>query len=167
VATTQIRHMATLGGNLFQETRCLYYNRSTLWRKTVPACFKRGGNVCHVVPKGNRCFAVYQSDLAPLLVALGSTAILFRDGKKEEAPLWSLFTGEGKSPFKHRESLLCAGIRIPPLAEGSHAAYRKYRLRNGIDFPLAGVAVAVSTKAGRIEELNLCLTASLLTRDRL
>jgi 4-hydroxybenzoyl-CoA reductase subunit beta len=158
VATTQIRNMATLGGNLFQETRCFYYNRSANWRKAVPACFKRGGDVCHVVPKGNKCFAVYQGDMAPLLVALGSTAILFRDGKKEEAPLESLFTGEGKSPFRKGEYLLLAGVRIPPIAQGDYAGYRKYRLRNGMDFPLAGVAVVVNRKAGAIADLKICLT---------
>jgi 4-hydroxybenzoyl-CoA reductase subunit beta len=158
VATTQIRNMATLGGNLLQDARCFYYNRSAAWRKAVPACFKRGGDVCHVVPRGNKCFAVYQGDIAPLLIALGSTAVLFRDGKREEAPLGDLFTGEGKSPFRNRESLVLAGVRIPPLAHGDYAAYRKYRLRNGMDFPLAGVAVAVSRKAATIEELSLCLT---------
>ena len=158
VATTQIRNMATLGGNLFQETRCFYYNRSATWRKAVPACFKRGGDICHVVPRGNKCFGVYQGDLAPLLIALGSTAILFRDGKKEEAPLGSLFTGDGKSPFRKGGYLLLANVRIPPPAKGDYAGYKKYRLRNGMDFPLAGVAVTVSRKAGTIEGLNICLT---------
>jgi 4-hydroxybenzoyl-CoA reductase subunit beta len=158
VATTQIRNMATLGGNLFQETRCFYYNRSATWRKAVPACFKRGGDVCHVVPKGTRCFAVYQGDIAPLLIALGSKAIFFRNGKKEEAPLEDLFTGEGKSPFRTEEQLVLARVSIPPLGKGGYAAYRKYRLRNGMDFPLAGVAIMVNRKAGNIEALKICLT---------
>ena len=66
VATHQIRNMATIGGNIFQNTRCLYYNRSFLWGKAVIPCFKRGGNICHVVENSKRCFAVYQGDLAPV-----------------------------------------------------------------------------------------------------
>jgi 4-hydroxybenzoyl-CoA reductase subunit beta len=158
VGTTQIRNMATLGGNILQETRCFYYNRSAVWRKAVPACFKRGGDLCHVVPKGKKCFAVYQGDLAPVLIALGSTAILFRDGKQMEAPVKDLFTGEGKSPFRKKEQLLLARLHIPFMGRGGSAAYRKYRLRNGMDFPIAGVAIMVNRKAGRIEDLNICLT---------
>ena len=158
VATTQIRNMATLGGNLLQETRCFYYNRSAAWRKAVPACFKRGGGLCHVVPKEKKCFAVYQGDLAPVLIALGSKAILYRDGKEEEISLEGLYTGNGKSPFRDKESIVLAGVRIPPMAKGTYGGYRKYRLRNGIDFPLAGVALVMNTKAGKVEDLNICLT---------
>jgi len=158
VGTTQIRNMATLGGNILQETRCFYYNRSAVWRIAVPACFKRGGDSCHVAPKGKKCFAVYQGDLAPVLIALGSTAILFRDGKQVEAPLEDLFTGEGKSPFRKKEQLLLGRLHVPPVGKGGYAAYRKYRLRNGMDFPLAGVAIMINRRAGRIEDLNICLT---------
>ena len=158
VATTQVRNMATVGGNILQETRCCYYDRSAAWRKAVPACFKRGGDLCHVMPKGKKCFAVYQGDLAPVLIALGGTAILFRDGKEEEAPLEALFTGEGKSPLRKRQQLLLARVRILPLQEGGCAAYRKYRLRNGMDFPLAGVAVRIDRRAGNVEDLRVCLT---------
>jgi 4-hydroxybenzoyl-CoA reductase subunit beta len=158
VATTQIRNMATLGGNILQETRCFYYNRSAAWRKAVPGCFKRGGDLCHVVPKGKKCFAVYQGDLAPMLIALGSTAMLFRNGKQEETPLEDLFTGEGKSPFRKGEQLVLARVSIPPLEKGEHAAYRKYRLRKGMDFPLAGVAIKIDRGAGNIKALNICLT---------
>ena len=158
VATTQIRNMATLGGNILQETRCFYYNRSAAWRKAVPACFKRGGDVCHVVPKGKKCFAVYQGDLAPLLIVLGSTATVFRNGKQEETPLENLFTGDGKFPFGKGEGPVLTRVHVPPMEKGAHAAYRKYRLRSGMDFPLAGVAIMIRKKAAVIEDLKVCLT---------
>jgi 4-hydroxybenzoyl-CoA reductase beta subunit len=158
VATAQVRNMGTLGGNIFQETRCSYYNRSAAWRRAVAPCFKRGGDLCHVFPKGKKCFAVYQGDLAPVLIALGSTAIVTGNGKKEEMPLEGLFTGEGKSPFRESGYLLLSRVRIPLLQEGEHAAYRKYRVRKGMDYPLAGVAVKTSRKAGSVEELKVCLT---------
>ena len=158
VGTTQIRNMATLGGNILQERRCFYYNRSAAWRRAVPACFKRGGALCHVVPKGKKCFAVYQGDLAPVLIALGSTAILFRDGKQVETPLERLFTGEGKAPFRKKEELLLTRVRVPVTGKRGYTAYRKYRLRNGMDFPLAGVAIMIDRRAGKIEALNICLT---------
>jgi hypothetical protein len=41
--------MATLGGNICQNTRCFYYNRSAAWGKVVGPCIKRGGTQCHAV----------------------------------------------------------------------------------------------------------------------
>ena len=158
VATTQIRNRATLGGNILQETRCFYYNRSASWRKAVPACVKRGGKICHVVPHSTKCFAVYQGDLAPLLIALGSRAILFSKGNRIETGLEDLFRSDGKSPFVDRGPILLAGVRIPAPEEGGYGAYRKYRLREGIDFPLAGVAVALHRRGGKIEGIRICLT---------
>ena len=42
VASPQIRNQGTVGGNLLQEKRCLYFNQSDSWRK-IPACFALGG----------------------------------------------------------------------------------------------------------------------------
>jgi 4-hydroxybenzoyl-CoA reductase subunit beta len=40
------------------------------------------------------------------------------------------------------------------------AAYRKARVRAAIDFPLAGVAVALETAEGRVQELRVALTGT-------
>lgn len=50
-ASQEIRNMGTLGGNLCQERRCLYYNRSHLFQFQSP-CFKRGGEPCYSIPGG-------------------------------------------------------------------------------------------------------------------
>jgi len=64
VASNQIRHMGTLGGNLCQETRCFYYNQTHTFQFIEP-CFKRKGNLCYHIPKGKKCWAVFSSDTAP------------------------------------------------------------------------------------------------------
>jgi 4-hydroxybenzoyl-CoA reductase subunit beta len=66
------RSAATLGGNLCQDTRCMFYNQSAWWRQANDYCLKRGGDTCHVAPQGARCHAAFCSDLAPVLLALGS-----------------------------------------------------------------------------------------------
>ena len=43
VASPQIRNQATLGGNILQENRCMYFNQSVCWSK-VERCFKLGGD---------------------------------------------------------------------------------------------------------------------------
>lgn len=158
VATRQIRNAATLGGNVLQNTRCLYYNRSPVWGKAVAPCFKRGGTVCHVVPKGKRCVAVYQGDLAPLLIALGATALVVTTEGAREVPVESLFSGLGKAPFVDMREKIIMDFTIPETALDGQTAYRKYRLRKGIDFPLAGVAVTLKRTDGLIEHLRVCLT---------
>ncbi len=158
VATNQIRTVATVGGNILQNTRCRYYNRSSVWGKAVAPCFKRNGALCHVVPRGKRCFAVYQGDLAPLLIALNATATILSKKGAEEVPVGSLYSGDGKAPFNKLAGKIATKLTISEDSLDMRSAYRKYRLRGGIDFPLAGVAAALKLRNGLVEDLRLCLT---------
>ena len=158
VATKQIRNAATMGGNVLQNTRCQYYNRSSVWGKAVAPCFKRDGTLCHVVLKGKRCFAVYQGDLAPLLIALNATVMIASKNSTEEILVESLYSGDGKAPLNNLTGNIVIRFTIPEGSLNKQAAYRKYRLRNGIDFPLAGVAVALKRNNGFVENLKVCLT---------
>ena len=72
VASNQIRHMGTLGGNLCQENRCYYYNQTHTFQ-FVEQCFKRNGDLCYLIPKGKKCWAVFSSDTAPALISLGAS----------------------------------------------------------------------------------------------
>jgi 4-hydroxybenzoyl-CoA reductase subunit beta len=158
VASEQIRHMATIGGNLLQNTRCFYYNRSAAWQKTVRPCIKRGGDVCHVVPGSRRCFAVYQGDLAPVLIALGTAATVRSADGERRLPIEGLFTGDGSAPFVLEAQEFLTECTIPIPSGGTGAAYRKYRIRKGVDFPLAGVAGALAGESDTAAALRVCLT---------
>jgi len=68
------RSVATLGGNLCLDTRCVFYNQSQWWRAVNRYCLKRGGDVCHVAPQGQRCHAAFSGDLAAPLLVLGAEA---------------------------------------------------------------------------------------------
>lgn len=158
VATKQIRNTATIGGNVLQNTRCRYYNRSPVWGKAVKPCFKRNGSVCHIAPKGKRCFAVYQGDLAPLLIALNAKVIIESHTRTEEIPVESLFSDNGKEPFNEMKGKVIREFLIPDHSLSTYSAYKKYRLRGGIDYPLAGVAISVERKKNFLENLRICLT---------
>jgi 4-hydroxybenzoyl-CoA reductase subunit beta len=157
VATGQIRNAATLAGNVLQETRCLYYNRSILWKKGVPSCIKCGGTVCHSVPQSKRCFAVYQGDIAPVLIVLRGKVVLHGDRGPQDIPVEDIFTGQGKDPFKRTDRKIVSAFTVPALPP-SYTAYRKYRLRDGIDFPLAGCALALQMDGKKVMDLRICLT---------
>lgn len=161
VAAPPILNVATLGGNLRQNTRCLYYNQSRAWRLEKPPCFKAGGDRCHAVVKGQKCYSVYCGDLAPALMALGGTLAIRGPGRDRVISLEALFTGQGLTPFTLGEDELIAGVHIP-IHQGRHgSAYAKMRLREALDYPLISAASSVTLQDdGRIDQARLVLGAA-------
>jgi 4-hydroxybenzoyl-CoA reductase subunit beta len=160
VAVPPIRKKATIGGNLCLDTRCIYYNQSAFWRSSIQACFKRGGDVCHAVEKGRRCQAVYQGDLGPLLIAMGAEVKIASAKGERVISLVEFFTGRGEKPNILKPDEILVEVRIPPSGHGAAGAYEKLRVREGMDFPMAGVAVMVKrNRSGTIEQAKLVLGA--------
>ncbi len=50
-------------------------------------------------------------------------------------------------------------IHLPQSAAGWRGSYQKLRIRGSIDYPLAGVAVALKMNSGRIEDARVAITA--------
>ena len=96
VGTTQLQSMGTIGGNLCLNTRCIYYNQSESWRRSRDVCFKMGGHVCHVVPKGKKCYAVFSGDTVPALIALDAEVKLVNNTEERIVSVSKLYTGDGK-----------------------------------------------------------------------
>jgi 4-hydroxybenzoyl-CoA reductase subunit beta len=159
VAAPGHRSVATLGGNLCLDTRCVYYNQSEPWRRANGYCLKYGGDVCHVAPQGKKCRAAYSGDLAPALLVLNSEVeIMKSDGGTELKPLHAVYDDDGAKHLALEPGDIVAAVRLPP-AKG-RSGYSKLRLRGSIDFPLAGVAMAVSLKGGVIRALRVALTGT-------
>lgn len=158
VASQQIRNMATIGGNILQDTRCMFYNRSRQWQGIVPPCHKRGGNTCHAVRNSRRCFAVYQGDMAPVLISLKAIAVFHSPYGDQEIPLEDVFSGDSKKPFFVEDNRILVSVRINPSDDDLSSIYKKYRIRDGVDFPLAGVALSLKRDRHIISHLRLCLT---------
>ncbi len=160
VAVPPIRHKATIGGNLCLDTRCIYYNQSESWRSGLKTCFKLGGDICNAVEKGRHCQAVYQGDLGPVLIALGAEVKIASAKGEKIIPLAEFFTGRGEKPNVLRPDEILVEVRIPPSGPGAAGVYEKLRVREGMDFPMAGVAVLVKrTPSGTIEQAKVVLGA--------
>jgi 4-hydroxybenzoyl-CoA reductase subunit beta len=158
VAVPPIRRKATLGGNLCLDTRCNYHNQSEFWRSGLKDCFKRGGDLCNAVEKGRRCQAVYQGDLGPVLMALAAEIRIVSAGGERLMPVAEFFTGRGEIPNTLKPGEILAELRIPPAGPGVAGAYEKLRVREGMDYPLAGAAVVVKVDpSGRIEQARVVL----------
>ena len=161
VAAPPIRNAGTIGGNLCQNSRCLFYNQSKTWREEHSPCFKAGGDVCLAVPGGKKCFSVYQGDLACTLIAFGARIKIEKEGSSHSIPLEELFSGDAKRPIGlgNDEIITEVVLAVPPAGTGS--AYRKLRLRSAIDYPLISVAATVSLNGrGTIGKTRLVLGAA-------
>lgn len=143
--TLQMR--GTLGGNLLQETRCLFYNQSHFWRSAANDCLKMGGEQCNAIG-GQACFSNYCSDMAPALLSLDAHAFLAGPQGERRIPLHELYTGNGERPFRVLPGEIMTAIIIPD--QRSKGAYEKLTLRRSIDYPLLGVAFSAVGEAGRL-----------------
>ncbi len=157
VAAATHREMATLGGNLCLDTRCVYYNQSEWWRKANAYCLKHQGERCHVAPSGDRCFAAYSGDMAPALLIHDAEARLVSAEGERWVPLATLFQDDGADHLTLKRTEILAELRLPP-ADGLWSGYAKHRLRGAIDFPLAGVALGLGAQADKVTDLRLALT---------
>jgi 4-hydroxybenzoyl-CoA reductase subunit beta len=98
VASRQVRHMATLGGNVCLDTKCWYLNQSWMLRRAFLPCLREGGEGCSAVPGGQRCYALFSADTVPALLALGADIKLTSARGSRRLSLENLYTGDGHHP---------------------------------------------------------------------
>ena len=162
VATTQIRAVGTIGGNLCQRPWCWYFRHPQF------VCLKRGGRQCFAIPGSNRtyfsvlglgvCVMSHPSDLAPALMALGAQiAIAGPDGRRD-VPVDRFFTG----PRSLTETVLgpadiLVSVDVPAPASGSRSLFVKHRVRDSWDFALSEVAVAVTPAGDAWADVRIAL----------
>jgi 4-hydroxybenzoyl-CoA reductase subunit beta len=154
VAAPAHRSAATLGGNLCLDTRCVYYNQSEQWRRANGYCLKFGGDTCHVAPQGKKCRAAYSGDLAPALLVLDANIEIAGALR----PLQALYQDDGAKHLALQPGEIIAAVHLPPTT--GRSGYAKLRSRGSIDFPLAGVAMRLSSSNNLIRELRVALTGT-------
>ena len=159
VASPVIRNMGTIGGNICLDTRCLWYNQSLQWRKSCGFCIKKDGDLCHVAPGGSKCWAAFSGDTPAALLCLDAELEIASAANSRRVRLSDFYTGEGDSYRKLQAHELLTRVILPDSMWGYRGTYRKLRIRGSIDYPLAGVAVAVKRSNDHIENVRIALTA--------
>jgi 4-hydroxybenzoyl-CoA reductase subunit beta len=159
VASPVLRNMGTIGGNICLDTRCLWYNQSLTWRKGCGFCIKKDGNLCHVAPGGTKCWAAFSGDTPPALLCLKAEIEIASASGMRRMPLWEFYTGEGDDYRKLQPDELLTRVILPDATADYRGVYRKLRIRGSIDYPLAGVAVAMKRSNGHVADARLALTA--------
>jgi 4-hydroxybenzoyl-CoA reductase subunit beta len=158
IAAPGHRAIGTVGGNLCLDTRCVYYNQSEWWRSANAYCLKNRGDVCHVAPQGQRCHAAFSGDLAPALLVFGAEIDIAGLQGQRRIPLSELYIEDGKAHLALTDGELLVAVHLP--ANPPPSAYAKIRLRGAIDFPLAGVAVALAATGSNVKSLRIALTGT-------
>jgi len=159
VASPILRNMGTLGGNICLDTRCLWYNQSLQWRKSCGFCIKKDGDICHVAPGGNFCWATFSADTPAALLTLGAEINIAGLSGFRRIPLADFYSNVGDDRMKLGRHEMLTSIYLPEGTAGYSGAYRKLRMRGSIDYPLAGVAVAIKKKGKQVEDARVAITA--------
>jgi 4-hydroxybenzoyl-CoA reductase subunit beta len=167
------RNMGTIGGNLCLDTRCIFYNQSEWWRSANNHCLKTTGTICHVAPKSRGvCFATFSGDLAPALLALNADVDIAGPKGRRTIPLEKLYIGfarqdvpvtetqgDGKYYLSLRPGEIVTAVRAKN-TPGLRSAYDKIRIRRSIEYPVAGVAVALRKDGGSLADLRVAFTGT-------
>jgi 4-hydroxybenzoyl-CoA reductase subunit beta len=159
VSTPQVRMMGTLGGNLLVDPRCNYYNQTYSWRKAVGFCMKKDGQICLVARSSPRCWAVSSSDSAPVALALNAEVMLHGAEGARRIPAAGLYKDDGIDYTTKRRDEVITAIHLPSVNGKMTSAYWKLRRRPAFDFPILGVAVAITWDDGVVREARGALGA--------
>jgi xanthine dehydrogenase YagS FAD-binding subunit len=160
-ASTHLREMGTIGGNLCQDIRCWYYRNQN---NRFP-CLRKGGGRCYAIDGDNRyhsifggtveqgCYAVHPSDTAPALIALDASIKTSRRVVRAE----DFFQIAVMKTTVLDDDEIVTTIQIPPPTGKS--AFVKFALRKAIDFPIVNCAAMVVPSKKKVMAARICLNA--------
>ncbi|MEV4571483.1 xanthine dehydrogenase family protein subunit M [Nonomuraea sp. NPDC049419] len=165
-ASTQLRNLATIGGNLLQRARCRYFRDPA-----VEACNKRNpGSGCAAIAgfarmhailgTSDHCIALHASDLAIPLAALDTVIHVQGIDGPRSIPLTEFYLPPGDTP--HIENVLRHGeliteIEVPLPPEGARSHYLKVRDRVSYEFALTSAGAALVVEDGLIRHARVAL----------
>ncbi len=167
-ASPQLRNRATVGGNLLQRTRCVYF-----YDPAFACCNKRNpGSGCGALEGQNRmhailgqsdhCIAVHPSDMCVALAALEASVVL-RSARGERTIAFEDFH---LLPGEHPEIETCmqpdeliTAVDLPRVPDGEvRSHYIKIRDRSSYAFALVSVGVVATIGRGRrLERVRIAL----------
>lgn len=162
-ASAQVRNMATVGGNLLQRTRCLYF------RDAAAPCNKRqpgsgcgawdGKNRMNAILGGSRhCIAAYPGDMAVALTALDAELVLHGPDGERRIKAGELYRDPGDMPnvdtaLRRGEIITAITLTSDRLARRS--CFVKVRDRATFEWALASAAVALALDNGRVDAVRI------------
>ncbi len=172
-ASQQLRNMATVGGNLLQRTRCMYFRNGAGSSSTVGVypCNKRApGSGCAaidgldrgqaVLGQSESCTAVSSGDWPVALTAMDASIELLGPLGGRTLPVRELYRLPGSTPhleFNLKAGELITAITVPKTKAGRTSTYHKIRDRESYAFALASAAVALDMDGDRVRRAHIAV----------
>ena len=157
LATPQIRHLATLGGNLAQRSRCWYFRNPHI------ACLKKGGPDCPA-RAGNHLYSV-AFDLGPCVAPHPSTmaaALLAYEARISTDRRSELTIGEllgdgsnGVADHALEPGEMIRSVELPPPVPGERAFYKRAISRSHAEWPLVEVCARAVVSGGSFQFIRI------------
>jgi xanthine dehydrogenase YagS FAD-binding subunit len=153
-ASPQLRNVATIGGNLAQDSRCEYYRGAF-------RCWLKGGDVCYMREGENReaaimgyqdCVHVHPSDPATALVALDAKIVARGNNGTREIAASDFFHAPANGDRRLnvlRPDEVITQIQLPNLSN-SRSTFLKAMDRAVWTYALASAAVRLDFDNGKI-----------------
>ena len=164
-ASTQLRNMATNGGNLMQRTRCYYF-----YDTTTPCNKREPGSGCSALEGFNRihailgtsaqCIATHPSDMCVALAALNAKITVEGKEGKRQISILDFHRLPGDTPKKDtnlKADEIITGIELPKKGFSQNFAYLKVRDRPSYAFALISVACGMELEGSSIKELRVAV----------
>lgn len=157
LATPQIRHLATLGGNLAQRSRCWYFRNPHI------ACLKKGGSDCparsgnhlyHVAFDRGPCVAPHPSSMACALLAYEATVTT--DSRMGISVAELLGDGsDGSTDHALQAGETIRSIALPSPLAGERARYKRAISRSYAEWPLVEVCARAVIADGAFKSVRI------------
>ena len=163
-ASPQIRHVATIGGNLLQRPRCWYF------RSLHHHCLRKGGETCfafagenqyHAIFGHDGCAIVHPSTAATALVAFNATVEMVGAEGAERVVVLETFLLTPDEDIERENDLkpgeILTSVILPPLRAGVRSRHLRLGELESFDWPIADVAVVIE-----LDSQDKCSHASVV-----
>ena len=162
-ASPQIRHMATMGGNMCQRPRCWYFRNGfgLLAMQNGKSLVEQGDSRYHAI-LGNDGPAkfVSPSTIAPaLIVHSAKLRILGANGPREVELEKFFLIPQSENDREHdlKPNEIIAEILVPPATDGMKTAQYEVRQKVEFDWPLAVASVGLQMSGNTVRNARVVM----------